>query len=145
MHAKLRFGLITFFAVALYFIATVLPNNGGGFGTSVASAAYSAGKLTSCFKCHVHKKKAAYTDTVQWHKDHSKVQNSCPGCHGGKPWSKSKDSAHADMRNKPMTDTAASCGSCHMDGIPEKSKEYKTSSIEEDTTRLAQLSFQNNF
>ncbi|MDH5542012.1 MAG: hypothetical protein OEY64_03500 [Nitrospinota bacterium] len=138
MSANFRFGLTGAFAIMLYFLATLLPSSTSDFGGSVASAAYTAGKLTSCFTCHVQKKKAGYTDSVQWHKDHSKVQNSCPGCHGGKPWSKSKDAAHAEMRNKPMTDTASSCGSCHMEGIPDKSKDYNTSSIDQEV-RTAQL------
>lgn len=139
MNTKVRVGLTIVFTFGLYFIAAGFPINDNGFGGSVASAAYKSGSITSCYKCHVKKKKAEYGEESIWHKQHNKVQASCPGCHGGKPWSKSKKSAHKNMRIKPMQDTASSCESCHMEGIPEKSNEYKSSSYL-GTVRLVELS-----
>lgn len=71
---------------------------------------------SSCFKCH-NGKRAGLPNMDQkkapWHAQHSKVNNSCVGCHKGNSRIMKEELAHAKMIAKPFDNKADSCASCH--------------------------------
>lgn len=71
---------------------------------------------SSCFKCHNGKRAPAPSmDAAKapWHAQHSKVNNSCVGCHKGNARIMKQETAHANMLAKPRDNTGEVCGSCH--------------------------------
>ena len=91
------------------------PANACGLGAS------------SCFKCHNGKRAALPTaDPVKgpWHLQHSKVNNSCVGCHHGNPRVMKEDVAHNKLVAKPRDDTAGSCAGCHTGDLDKVKNAY---------------------
>jgi len=75
---------------------------------------------SSCFKCHNGTRaKAPDMDAKKspWHAQHSKVNNSCAGCHKGNPRIMKEDIAHAKMVARPRDDSAGSCAGCHASDL----------------------------
>ncbi len=75
---------------------------------------------SSCFKCHNGTRaKAPDMDAKKspWHVQHSKVNNSCAGCHKGNPRVMKEDIAHTKMVARPRDDAAGSCAGCHASDL----------------------------
>ncbi len=71
---------------------------------------------SSCFKCHNGTRAAAPNmdqKKAPWHAQHSKVNNSCVGCHKGNSRIMKEEMAHAKMIAKPRDDSTKSCSGCH--------------------------------
>jgi nitrate/TMAO reductase-like tetraheme cytochrome c subunit len=71
---------------------------------------------SSCFKCHNGTRAAAANmdqKKAPWHAQHSKVNNSCVGCHKGNSRIMKEEMAHAKMIAKPRDNSTNSCSSCH--------------------------------
>lgn len=91
------------------------PANACGLGAS------------SCFKCHNGKRAALpVSDPAKgpWHLQHSKVNNSCVGCHHGNPRVMKEDVAHTKLVAKPRDDTAGSCAGCHTSDLNKVKNAY---------------------
>lgn len=102
-----------------------------GWGNEVADAIHDTGILqgivkpanacglgaSSCFKCHNGRRAAEPTmDPIKapWHADHSKVNNSCVGCHNGNPRLMRENMAHQNMISRPSSTPDESCATCHQ-------------------------------
>jgi hypothetical protein len=86
---------------------------------------------SSCFKCHNGKRAdAPGMDPVKspWHAQHSKVNNSCVGCHKGNSRIMKQEVAHAKMLTKPRDNTADACGSCHKGDLTKVQGAYHANS-----------------
>jgi nitrate/TMAO reductase-like tetraheme cytochrome c subunit len=84
---------------------------------------------SSCFKCHNGKRAAAPNMDLKkspWHAQHSKVNNSCVGCHKGNPRIMKEEMAHAKMIAKPRDNSADSCASCHSGDLAKVQGAYHT-------------------
>ena len=91
------------------------PANACGLGAS------------SCFKCHNGKRAAApNADPAKapWHAQHSKVDNSCAGCHRGNPRVMKEEVAHTKMVAKPRDDSAGTCAGCHTSDLAKVKTAY---------------------
>jgi len=120
-----------------------VPQAAGGWGGEAAVAlSEGAARLSpiplanacglgasSCFKCHNGKRAAAPNMDAKkspWHAQHSKVNNSCVGCHKGNPRIMKEDMAHAKMIAKPRDNSADSCASCHTGDLAKVQGAYHT-------------------
>lgn len=82
---------------------------------------------SSCFKCHNGKRAAApNADPAKapWHAQHSKVDNSCAGCHRGNPRVMKEEVAHTKMVAKPRDDSAGTCAGCHTSDLAKVKTAY---------------------
>lgn len=83
---------------------------------------------SSCFKCHNGKRAPSPKmdkKATPWHPDHSTVNDSCVGCHGGNPRVIKEEIAHANMQKDPRVNIAA-CAKCHQSGnAPTLLKSYQ--------------------
>ena len=103
-----------------------------GWGAEVADAVHDTGVLqsiikpanacglgaSSCFRCHNGRRAPEPTmDPIKapWHADHSRVNNSCVGCHNGNPRLMREQMAHQNMLSRPRATPDESCTSCHRD------------------------------
>lgn len=104
-----------------------LPESGWG-AESLEVAEHTGGALqliplanacglgaSSCFKCH-NGKRAEKPSTMDWHTQHSSVNNSCAGCHNGNPRLLKKSIAHRDLIINPVKQPEPTCFSCHSGG-----------------------------
>jgi hypothetical protein len=79
---------------------------------------------SSCFKCHNGKRamapKTSPTDGP-WHEQHSRVNNSCTGCHKGNPRLMKEKMAHRRLLTDVLNNTDQACSKCHsgseLDGL----------------------------
>lgn len=67
---------------------------------------------SSCFKCHNGKRAGAPT-SQPWHGDHSRVNNSCAGCHDGNPRLMKEGIAHRGMVADSLSQPEKFCFGCH--------------------------------
>jgi nitrate/TMAO reductase-like tetraheme cytochrome c subunit len=71
---------------------------------------------SSCFKCHNGKRaeapKTSPTDGP-WHAQHSRVNNSCTGCHKGNPRLMKEKMAHSRLLTDVLNNTDKACSKCH--------------------------------
>lgn len=75
---------------------------------------------SSCFKCHNGTRAVAPKrdkKATPWHPDHSTVNDSCVGCHGGNARLIKKELAHANLNKDPRS-KVEQCASCHKSGDP---------------------------
>jgi hypothetical protein len=83
---------------------------------------------SSCFKCH-NGKRAGLPNMDQkkapWHAQHSKVNNSCVGCHKGNSRIMKEELAHAKMVAKPFDNKTDSCASCHTSDLAKVQGAYQ--------------------
>lgn len=82
---------------------------------------------SSCFKCH-NGKRAGKPDMDEakspWHVQHSKVNNSCVGCHKGNPRMMKEQLAHAGLLKSPRS--GAECAACHKADQAKVEAAYKS-------------------
>lgn len=130
---------LTEFGVAMKGAATDGVASGWG-GEATAAVAEGVSKLSpiplanacgmgasSCFKCHDGKRAPQPSlDKAKspWHAHHTKVNNSCIGCHGGNPRIMKEDMAHKGLSAKPFG-SAQSCASCHTSDLNKVQDVYK--------------------
>lgn len=130
---------LTEFGVALKNTATESAASGWG-SEATAAVAEGVSKLSpiplanacgmgasSCFKCHDGKRAPQPSlDKAKspWHVQHTKVNNSCIGCHSGNPRIMKEDMAHKGLVAKPFGG-AQSCASCHTADLNKVQDAYK--------------------
>jgi hypothetical protein len=79
----------------------IRPANACGLGAS------------SCFKCH-NGKRAAAPAKQPWHTQHTSVNHSCVGCHGGNPRIIRKEMSHQGLIADPRSKPEQGCKGCHQ-------------------------------
>ena len=86
---------------------------------------------SSCFKCHNGTRASAPSMDPKkspWHTQHSKVNNSCTGCHKGNARIMKEDMAHAKLIAKPRNNSTDSCASCHTGDLAKVQAAYPATS-----------------
>lgn len=100
--------------------AALAISEGAGLLSPIKLANACGLGASSCFKCH-NGKRAALPNTdakkAPWHAQHSKVNNSCVGCHKGNARIMKEELAHAKMVAKPFDNKTDSCASCHTSDL----------------------------